>query len=64
MYLFEAGKRRRVMHLQRFTITGQPLFEALCGISHRFNRAINVPLGRRTCKNCLNATVTDGLNRG
>lgn len=56
-YVFEAGKsQRRVMHLERYTVTGEQTFTALCGIAHRFNRSINVPLGRRTCRSCLRLT--------
>ncbi len=51
-YLFESGKQRRVMHIQKFTIVGKGLFEFLCGIDLNFNRTINVSLGRKTCKNC------------
>lgn len=55
-YIWEAGKSRRVMHIQKHTIAGQPLMAALCNISHAFNRTINAPwgLGRRICINCRN----------
>ena len=52
-YLYESGKRRRVMHLERFMATGEETFAALCGMRLHFNRSINVPLGRKTCKVCL-----------
>lgn len=52
-YLYEAGKPRRVMHLQRYTPTGVALFEPLCGMPLPFNRSVNVPLGRRTCRRCF-----------
>lgn len=53
-YIFECGKPRRVMHIQKFTVSGHPLMESLCGISLNFDRTINVPfgLGRSICKNC------------
>ena len=58
-YIWETGKRRRVMHIQAHTRAGQPLMAALCGIGHRFNRTINAPwgLGRRICKNCRKETA-------
>jgi len=42
------------MHIERFTASGEETMEALCGISHNFNRSINAPfgLGRRICCNC------------
>lgn len=53
-YLYEGGKPRRVMHIMRFTETGEMTTEAFCGIKHKFDRSINAPwgLGRRLCKNC------------
>ena len=53
-YIYEAGKRRRVMHIQRHTATGEMTNEAICGIKHNFNRSINAPfgLGRKICKKC------------
>ena len=53
-YLFESGKFRRVMHIQKFTQIGDALFESICGINLNFNRSINAPfaLGRKVCKNC------------
>ena len=32
-YLFESGKFRRVMHIQKFTQIGDALFESICGIN-------------------------------
>ena len=53
-YLYERGKsKHRVNHIQRFTSTGEPLLEALCGINLNFDTSINVSLGRPLCKNCL-----------
>lgn len=53
-YVWESGKSRRVMHIMRFTATGEKTFQALCGTKHNFNRSINAPfgLGRRVCKKC------------
>lgn len=51
-YLYQRGKRRRVMHLQRFTVAGEQTFEALCGICLDFDTSINVPLCRRVCRRC------------
>lgn len=52
-YLYETDKPGRVMHLAKVALFGEILFEAYCEINHDFNRTINVPLGRRTCKNCV-----------
>jgi hypothetical protein len=54
-YIWEAGKKRRVMHVMRFTPSGEMTMQAMCGAKHRFNRSINAPfgLGRRICKKCL-----------
>ena len=52
-YLFETGKPRRVMHIAKVGLFGKILFEAYCKINHGFNRTINVPLGRKTCRNCI-----------
>lgn len=53
-FLFEAGKKRRVMHITGHdTLTGDPTFEPLCDINLPLNRTINVPMGRGVCKNCL-----------
>lgn len=50
-FIFERGKRRRVMHLAAYNRVGE--FDgALCGINHNFNGSCNLPLGRRICKNC------------
>ena len=48
------GAQRRVMHVERFTASGEPLMEALCGIDLPFNRTINQPWGlaRPVCKRC------------
>ncbi len=53
-YIYERGKRKRVMHIQKFTQTGEMLMESLCGIDLSFNKTINAPfkLGRPVCKNC------------
>lgn len=56
-YLYQAGKPRRVMHAQLFTLTGEPTFTALCGIRLAFNRSVNVPLGRALCKLCAKRLV-------
>jgi len=50
--IYEASKPDRVMHIQKFTQTGEGLFESLCAIKLAFNRTINLPLGRKICKNC------------
>lgn len=53
-YIWVAGVRRRVMHIERFTATGQQTMTALCGKVLRFDRSINAPfaLGKRVCKRC------------
>ena len=55
-YLYRSGKgvNRRVMHIMKFTMTGQMTNDALCGIDYPFNVSINAPfgLGRPVCKNC------------
>ncbi len=53
MFVFEAGKTRRVMHLAKYDQGGM-LFAALCEIAIPFNRYINEPLGlgRKVCKKC------------
>jgi hypothetical protein len=53
-YIFERGKRRRVMHIQRTSIAGLPTNEALCGIDHSFNTTVNAPwsFGRKVCARC------------
>ncbi len=53
-YIWELGKNHRVMHISKFTSTGEMLFQSLCGIDHKFNRSINAPwaLGRKVCKKC------------
>lgn len=52
-YLFERGNPRRVMHIERKTITGEHTLKALCRIKLPFNTTSNVPLGQRICKNCI-----------
>jgi len=54
-YIWESGKKRSVMHIAKYTKTGEMLFEAVCGIKQEFNRSINAPFtfGKRVCKNCL-----------
>jgi len=57
-YIWDANKpynTRRVMHIARFTQTGEMLLEAVCGIDLNFNRSINAPfgLGHKICKRCL-----------
>jgi hypothetical protein len=53
-YIWEKGKGKRRMHIQRFSPSGDMLMEALCGINHHFNASINAPfaLGRNICKRC------------
>lgn len=52
-YLYQRGKRRRVMHLCGYDPrSGEPTMQPLCGIRLALDTTINVPLGRRTCKNC------------
>ena len=60
-YVWETGKGRRIMHIQAHTRAGQPLWTALCGIRHRFNRSINAPwgLGRKVCQSCQNECQED-----
>ena len=53
-YIWESGKKRRVMHIARLdAVTGHPV-GALCGINHPFDRSINAPwaMGRPVCKSC------------
>lgn len=54
-FLWETGKDRRVMHIQRHLPDGTGVMEALCGIQHQFDRTINAPfgLGRKVCKRCI-----------
>jgi len=55
-YVFATpGAERRVMHIQRHTETGLPLYSPLCSTRLRFNRSINAPfgLGRPVCRHCL-----------
>ena len=54
-YIWESGKDKRVMHIQKHTETGVGIMEALCNINHNFDGTINAPfgLGRTICKNCL-----------
>ena len=49
-YAFTAGKGA-VMHLTHYDRFGRMMPDTLCG--RTFNRTINVPLGRRTCKVCF-----------
>lgn len=53
-YVYESGRKRRVMHIERFTFTGDETMRALCGIPIAFDRSINAPfgLGRTICKRC------------
>jgi len=51
-FIYESGKSRRVMHIQKFTNIGLGLFESLCGAKLNFNRTINLTLGRKVCENC------------
>jgi len=51
-FIYEGGKRKRVMHIQATNNAGQSEMKAICGIDHNFNRTINVPLGRKICSNC------------
>ena len=54
LYRRGIGVNRRVMHIMRFTETGQETDDALCGIDYLFDASINAPwgLGRPICKNC------------
>ena len=54
LYRRGAGVNRRVMHIEKFTDTGQQTGEALCGIDFVFDTSINAPfgLGRPICRNC------------
>lgn len=55
-YLYQRGKRRRVMHLCGYDPrTGEPTMRALCGYRLPFDTTCNLPLGRPTCKLCLAA---------
>ncbi len=50
--------RRRVMHIARFTSSGEMLWQPLCGrVSLPWNRSINAPfgLGRPICRWCRQA---------
>ena len=53
-YIWEVGKNRRVMHIMKFSPSGEMLMKAICGIQHKFNRSINAPfgLGQKVCKRC------------
>ncbi len=59
-YIWETGKDRRVMHIMKFSISGETTMTALCKIGHRFNRSINAPfgLGRKVCKRCEKIVYT------
>jgi hypothetical protein len=48
-YAYTAG-RGSVMHLTQYDRGGNQLPTTFCG--RTYNRTINVPLGRRTCKIC------------
>ena len=54
-YLWEKGKPRRVLHIQKFNNIGRGSMQTLCKIKLSFNASINAPftLGRKVCKNCL-----------
>lgn len=60
-YIWESKKPRRVMHVMRYTSSGDMTNQAMCGIRHNFDRSINAPfgLGRRICKKCLRLLVKD-----
>lgn len=49
-YAFTAG-HGSVVHLTQYNRAGEMLDTTFCG--RTFNRDINVPLGRPTCKVCL-----------
>lgn len=53
-YIWESGKDKRVMHIQKHNFAGVGLAESLCHIKHNFDRSINAPfgLGRKVCENC------------
>ena len=52
-YIYERGKRRRVMHIARYDSLGHLLMSSFCWSPLPFDTTVNVPLGRKTCKNCL-----------
>jgi len=55
-----AHPRRRVMHIENFSPSGEELWQPLCGrVPGPFNRSINAPwgLGRRICKWCKKVAV-------
>lgn len=55
-YLYRTpGAERRVMHIERMTVTGDETWRPLCNTGGAFNRSINAPfgLGRPRCKRCL-----------
>lgn len=58
------GSKRRVMHIERFTPTGENTMEALCGIAYAFNTSINISGGRRICKNCNKVVGVRGSGDG
>lgn len=60
-YIYVAGKKHRVMHIQKFSYTGVGLMRALCGINLPFDRTINAPfaLGRKVCVNCIKVANKD-----
>lgn len=51
-YIWEENKG--VIHIMKYSPTGEMTFKSLCGIQHNFNRAINTPFasGRKVCKRC------------
>ena len=58
-YVFEAGSKR-VMHIARFTASGEMLWQGLCGRG-RLNRSINAPfaLGKKVCAHCSRVAMSE-----
>lgn len=56
-FVYERGKRRRVMHLAAFDRLGR-YAGVLCGSALPFNSSCNLPLGRRTCKRCRHVEIS------
>lgn len=50
-YAYKRGKRSQVMHLTQYDRFGNLLDRTWCG--REFDTTINVPLGRRLCKQCI-----------
>ena len=54
-YVYERGKGRRVMHIEKTDMAGNSTMKSLCGTKLPFDTTINAPfaLGKKVCKNCL-----------